>query len=280
MNKENVEIKDTNKKGKVWCLGDAHGGNKALLQCLERSNFNRETDTLIQLGDVVDGWNEVYECVETLLSIPNLISIKGNHDDWFYQFLSTSQHPVSWAQGGGGTLASYCKHLDKNYLQRYGSEGYSTDLLDSDVPRTHYEFFRKQLRYYKDEQNNIFVHGGFNRHELLSEQSHDDVFWWDRDLWMQALSVKQMKDGFENLLEINKFVPQLKIKEPHKEIFIGHTTTQSWKQTTPMNACNIWNLDTGAGWGKGKLTIMDIETKEYFQSDPLSDLYPGERGRG
>ena len=37
-------------------------------------------------------------------------------------------------------------------------------------------------------------------------------------------------------------------------------------------------IDTGAGW-EGRLTIMDIETKQFWQSDLVTDLYPG-MGRG
>jgi serine/threonine protein phosphatase 1 len=36
-----------------------------------------------------------------------------------------------------------------------------------------------------------------------------------------------------------------------------------------MMAANIYNLDTGAGQG-GKLTIMDLTTKKFYQSDPIT----------
>ncbi len=36
--------------------------------------------------------------------------------------------------------------------------------------------------------------------------------------------------------------------------------------------------DTGAAF-KGPLSIMDIDTKAFWQSDPLHTFYPGERGR-
>jgi serine/threonine protein phosphatase 1 len=36
---------------------------------------------------------------------------------------------------------------------------------------------------------------------------------------------------------------------------------------------NITNMDTGAGH-TGKLTIMDIDSKIFWQSDPLPKLYP------
>ena len=49
-------------------------------------------------------------------------------------------------------------------------------------------------------------------------------------------------------------------------------------QTIPVNKACIWNVDTGAAF-KGPLTIMDIDTKEYWQSDLLPELYPLEKGR-
>ena len=242
--------------------GDIHGSYKALLQCLERSNFDYENDTLIQLGDIVDGWNEVYECVEELLKIKNLISIKGNHDDWFNEFLKYGIHPNSWLQGGHGTLESYCNALGKKYTL---NKGYITNMLDSDVPLTHKEFFNKQLKYYKDEDNNLFIHGGFHRELLLKNHPNHEEFWWNRDLWYKALSFKEINGKF-------------KILESVKEIFIGHTTTILWKTDKPMNAYNIWNLDTGAGF-KGKLTFMDLDTKVYWQSDEVSELYKDQKGR-
>ena len=41
-----------------------------------------------------------------------------------------------------------------------------------------------------------------------------------------------------------------------------------------MQAANIFNLDTGAG-GKGRLTIMDVETKQLWQSDLVAGSYDG-----
>ena len=37
-------------------------------------------------------------------------------------------------------------------------------------------------------------------------------------------------------------------------------------------AANIWNLDTGGG-DYGKLTIMNVMKKEYWQSDLVTELY-------
>jgi serine/threonine protein phosphatase 1 len=45
-----------------------------------------------------------------------------------------------------------------------------------------------------------------------------------------------------------------------------------------MHAINVWNIDTGAAF-TGKLSAIDIDTKDVFQSDTVKDLYPYEQGR-
>lgn len=256
--------------GRIIICGDIHSSYKALKQCLERSSFDYENDTLIQLGDICDGWNETYECIEELLKIKNKILIIGNHDQWFKEWLVTGVNPVSWMQGGEGTLKSYCDNLDKYYEPKFS--GYSTNLNPVDIPQSHKDLFNSQIPYYKDENDNIFVHGGFNIHYLLNDQRDNEIFWWDRDLWMQALSVKSAI-GFEGMSK-----PTLKIKEPCNEIFIGHTTTINWGTTLPMTAANITNLDTGCGF-KGVLTFVDLNTDQIWQSDNVTELHKDWKGR-
>jgi len=260
---------------KTFTIGDTHGNYRALKQCLERSNFDYENDTLIHLGDICDGWVYVYECVEELLKIKNLIPIKGNHDDWFLQWINTGIHPDGWRQGGLGTLKSYgfnCLGKEWDEFQiKYDEGEVKTNLNPGDLPESHINFFKKQLNYYVDEENRMFVHGGFNRHFPLKEHRFQRSFYWDRDLIMSAMAYKSMVEK-GTLQGHGKF----KMVENFKDVFIGHTSTQNWGIMDPINAANIWNIDTGAGF-RGKLTIMNVETKEYFQSD--ENCYPDEQGR-
>lgn len=263
----------------TYVMGDIHGAHKALVQCLERSSFNKEKDTLIQLGDVADGWPEVPQCVEELLSIKNLIAITGNHDDWAYEWFKLGMEKKIWLQQGG--KATY--------------DAYNA--LPTEIRQRHWEtFWRKQVNYYVDEENRGFVHGGFSSRKGLGHEAHHSEYFWDRDLWNLVLMQDRHKDEYEhpNLVEGkishgNRFLN-------HKEIYIGHTTTLNWNAkgntkeskhpaqvlngmiTVPMQRCNVWNMDTGAGF-KGKLTIMDIDTKEIFQSDKVDELYPDFQGR-
>lgn len=233
---------------KTFVIGDIHGAYKAykaLKQCLKRSNFDYENDVLITLGDIVDGQHEVYECVEELLKIKNRIDIKGNHDDWFNEFCMYSVHPVDFHHRGDGTRDSYNKHFGIH-----------------NVPESHKKFFAGQHLYYEDDKNRFFVHGGYNYEEgLLSTLKHE--FYWDRDMWYEA-----------NNRRINNYESDLGY---YDEIFIGHTATERFS-LEPVKSCNVWNLDQGAGWS-GKLTIMNVDTHEYFQSDLVKELYPNIKGR-
>lgn len=248
-------------------MGDIHGAHKALLQCLERSGFNNDTDKLIQLGDVVDGWSQSYECVEELLKIKNLVAIRGNHDQWLNKFIQGGRHGSQWSQGAPQTAKSYLKHAGFD-------PGFTWQLTVNMIPESHQQFFTNQLNYYVDDQNRLFVHGGYDRHYPI-EETLEDLYYWDRDMWTSAMSFQSMIKGGASGT-INKW----KRKGEFKEIFIGHTTTENWGTTMPMKGGGdvVYNLDTGAGWS-GYLTIMDLETKKFWQSDRVADLYPDEKGR-
>lgn len=261
---------------KTFVIGDIHGNYKGMKQALERSGFDYENDLLITLGDICDGYSQVYEVVEELLKIKNRIDIKGNHDEPFLEWLETGYHEWGWQQGGNGSLKSYGKSClgDDFKFQVKLSGKYLTNLNPGDVPNSHKNFFKKQISFYVDEKNNCFVHGGFNRHDNIKGQP-DYVLCWDRDLWMAALSFKDMPEKGHH---ITGSPYKFKIKDDFSEIFIGHTSTVNWNTTLPMKAANIWNLDTGGGFG-GVVTIMNVDTHEYWQSDLTEYLYPNELGR-
>lgn len=229
--------------GRVLVMGDIHGNLLAFDQCMERSGFNPELDTLIQLGDVSDRFPETAIVVEKLLTIKNLVALRGNHDQWTNQWISTGIIEPSWlANGGQATIDSY----EKSGLS----------------PFDHKEFFSKtQINYHIDSNNRIFVHGGFSNAEGPKYDANETDCLWDRSLWNEVIIGQRIsrKPGVVTGFE---------------EIYIGHTPTLNWLEVAPMNIFNVWNLDTGAGHPGGRLTIMDVDSKEFWQSNISSDLYP------
>jgi len=228
-----------------FAIGDIHGGLKALDQCLERSKFNINEDKLISIGDVVDGWSESIESIRRLSEVKNLVYVLGNHDLMFIDYLVTGEDKPIWTmQGGRATLES---------LKRNGGDHIKEEIL---------RFFERG-NYYHEEDNKLFVHGGYYHKEPIEDQEIETIT-WDRTLWQNA----QMWE-----------YTGAKIK--YDEVFIGHTSTPythgNKGNFEPQKKYKIWNLDQGAGW-EGVLTIMDIDTKEYWQSDKVSDLYQNEKG--
>lgn len=225
---------------RTFVLADIHGGHRALLQCFERAAFDCEADQLIFLGDATDVWSQSPECVAELMKVRQLIHLIGNHDFWTMSWMAFGDRPDLWlSQGGQATIDAYERQ----------------EWIDS-WP-VHLDYFRPAGHYHLDGQNRLFVHAGIEPGLALKEQ--DDVtFYWDRELF-----------------DVTTRIPG------YSEIYIGHTPTISAGMTTPLNygdGDNIWRVDTGAGWN-GRLSIMDVDTKEYWQSDPLPELYPDEPGR-
>ncbi len=232
---------------RTFAIGDIHGAHKALKQVLERSNFDYENDRLIVLGDVVDGWPETPQVIEELLKIKDMVLIMGNHDHWADGWFEFGWAPMIWMeQGGRATVNAYLQHPE--------------------LMVKHRDFFKQAHYYFIDENNRIYLHGGFQRGIDIKAQL-PAMFMWDRTLATKAANSKTGKES----LNVHEY----------SEVYLGHTTINSFKNLAankPHIGGNVILLDTGAGW-EGVLTIMNVDTKEYFQSDIVAALYPEVVGR-
>ncbi|MBV7269355.1 metallophosphoesterase family protein [Winogradskyella luteola] len=239
---------------RTLAIGDIHGGLRALIQVLERAQFTTN-DTLVFLGDYVDGWSESAQVITYLIELSKTnecVFIKGNHDVWSEEWLASSFINEVWFQHGGKeTIESYT--------------GFSEE-----QKRAHLNFFEAMPLYHIDSKNRLFVHAGFTSMHGVERETHKETFYFDRTLWEMARTM-------DKRIQKNSELYPNRLKH-YSEIYIGHTPTLYYHTYEPMNAINVWNIDTGAAF-TGKLSAIDIETKEIFQSDLLKDLYPNEKGR-
>ena len=240
-----------------FVLGDIHGGLKAIHQVLERANVTKN-DTLIFLGDFVDGWSESPAVLDFLIALQKkqpCIFIRGNHDELLLDWLLGNNENIDeklWFQHGGeATVKSYQN-------------------IDSETKEKHIDFLKSLQDYYLDDENRLFIHAGFTNMKGVEHEYFKPLFYWDRTLWETALAI-------DNQLSKDAITYPLRLKI-YNEIFIGHTPVTKINHTIPVNKACVWNVDTGAAF-KGKLTIMDVDTKEFWQSDALPELYPNENGR-
>ena len=238
----------------TYVIGDIHGGLKALLQVLNKLEL-QEGDELIFMGDYVDGWSESAQVISFLMELSETFAcvfIKGNHDIWCEDWLREDKVNPTWYMHGG-----------KETMDSYAAFG-------KDKKKKHLAFFEAMKLYHIDEQNRLFVHAGFTSMHGVEKEYFDFVFTVDRTLWEMALSI----DGTLKIKDYN----YPKRLQHYYEIYIGHTPTTNFGFTVPMNAANVWNIDTGAAF-KGRISGMNIDTKVVVQSDNLPELYPKEKGR-
>jgi len=235
-------------------IGDIHGGYKALMQVLDRAKVTSQ-DRLIFLGDYVDGWSETPELLSYLIQLKeerDCIFIRGNHDDLVLGWFKTGNSNPKWLQhGGDSTMKAY-------------------ETVNPTLKNLHHRFLENLTNYHIDSKNRLFLHAGFANMHGPSSEFHANTVYWDRTLWEMALAMDT------SLTPSDLAYPgRLKL---FNEIYIGHTPTTHIGETKPVNFANLWNIDTGAAF-KGPISLMDIDSKQVWQSDPVHELYPQETGR-
>lgn len=235
-------------------IGDIHGGLKALVQLLERTDLTPD-DQLIFLGDYVDGWSDSANVVSYLIELAKqntCIFLRGNHDDLTHRWLKSGELNDQWLQHGGQSSIDAYRNFSPEEIE------------------THINFFDQMVNYYIDNNQRLFVHAGFTNLHGPAQEYHNTAYYWDRTLWETALALDK------SMPKEHKHYPvRLKL---FKEIYIGHTPTTRINKAEPVNAANLWNIDTGAAF-KGKISALEIETKKIWQSDPVFEFYSDEEGR-
>ncbi|MBO0321157.1 serine/threonine protein phosphatase [Muricauda sp. CAU 1633] len=235
-------------------VGDIHSGLRALEQLISRAKVTPE-DHLIFLGDYVDAWSTAVETVDFLIDLKedfNCTFIRGNHDELCRDWLLTKKENPQWlAHGGTATRDSYLRDSRKDW----GS---------------HLDFYANLNNHYLAEDNRLYLHAGYTNLKGIDFEYFEQSFYWDRTLWELATAIDSNLEP-----EDPKFPKRL---THYKEVFIGHTPLSKDKVVAPQKGANVWNVDTGAAF-MGGLTMMNVETKEFWQSDPVHTFYPGERGR-
>lgn len=208
-----------------YVIGDIHGKFACLQEVLNIVQYDPREDTLYCLGDVCDGGYNTKKCIDLLIRMKAKLCL-ANHDNWALHWMETSIELPEWVnQGGLNTLRSY-------------------DFDIRNVPKSHILYLRSAMPYIVDDENNIFVHGGFNP-EVRIEFQDPHYIMWDRSIIEYAR---------------NKPIPE------YNHVFIGHTSTMMFGVTEPIIANNLIMLDTGAGW-RGKLTIMNVDTLQWWQNE-------------
>jgi serine/threonine protein phosphatase 1 len=245
---------------RTFAIGDIHGAAKALEQCLERSGFDRTEDRLIVLGDVCDGWPETPRTVDILTALPNKVIVIGNHDQWAIEWLEMGRSPIIWTeQGGRATIDAYL-------LEAQGC-------AEGEIPAMvrHREFWQQGVYFHQDSKGRLYLHGGvpyegFSKGARAEEYPPESLM-WDRSLAEAAMNAWKAQEPMRG-----------RRNSSYGIVFLGHTTTSILNHGKPIVHDGVALLDQGGGW-EGRLSIMDVDTLGWWQSDVVKDLYPNHRDK-
>jgi len=222
-------------------LGDLHSNYKGLMQLFEKVNFDYKKDILYFVGDLFDGHaNSPNECLNELLKIKHLKACMGNHDLWVKYWVEQGKINKTWLKSGGEKTIEI---LQKNKYVKEQLQNY----------------FNK-VNYWYHHGDFFICHAGFDTRKSVINQKAIN-FAINRTLWQKAL----VSASQDRLLKYNL----TNMDFTFSKVIIGHTPTISHR---PETASNVLNIDTGSG-NSGKLTIMNLESMEYHQSQLTKKLY-------
>lgn len=236
--------------GRRLAVGDIHGRFGLLQEALEKASFDRNSDTLYSVGDLADRGEESLATLRFLHDLPSFRPVLGNHDAWLEQWLVTGRADWLWLEYNGGRRTvedfrhSGVSEEEKKALGAWLST-FPLVRIEEDIIIAHAglpedmdegelaEFSRKQRK------SPVNDHLGHVEEWLL----------WDRTM-LENAKKGRVECAFRT----------------EKTVFIGHT--QQWKTGKPYinQDFHLVCLDTGAGSGRGPVTVMDIDSGEVYAS--------------
>lgn len=180
-------------------LGDIHGQYEALIRVLKKADYDPEGDSLYCVGDLTDRGPDSAKVLDFCIK-HKVLSVRGNHDMWFLDYLIHGHAPMIWLrQGGYETLSSWHKEsMSHKYVLDY------------------YE----KMPYYRElDLGGLSIavfHGGITPGIPLNNQ-HPEVLTWDRYFWV-----------FEQQPEL-----------PYDRYFLGHTALRGSAEINKYNVINL-----------------------------------------
>lgn len=235
----------------VYAVGDIHGRLDLLEQLLDMLETDiHETvssvsailaPTVIFLGDYIDRGPQSAGVIDRLASIeqqggPELVFLRGNHDQALLDFIANPASGPTWASYGGlDTLASYGVPLPsmRTHVEQWAK---TATILAEKLPMRHLRFL-EDLAPLHVSGSYAFAHAGVRPDMPLNSQSLDDLL-WIREPFLSSR------------------------RELSHVIVHGHTPT-----TEPYKDSRRIGIDTGA-YTSGRLTAVRLlgNTQTFIQT--------------
>lgn len=97
----NHKLYPKNESGRDFVLSDLHGMLNLLQDTLEQLEFNKETDRMFSVGDLIDRGPSSIECLR-LSKESWFIPVLGNHEQFLIDTILNERPKDLWIMNGGG----------------------------------------------------------------------------------------------------------------------------------------------------------------------------------
>lgn len=155
---------------KIFAIGDIHGCADKLMALMEKIPVDYDNDTLIFIGDYIDRGPDSFKVVDYLVDLkkryPDIVFLKGNHEDMLQKYLEGTDRFTYLFNGGQRTLDSYLNRPNQSEF--------------SPIPSDHLEFYQSLVLYYETDDY-LFVHAGLREKVPLDKQNPEELLWIRED---------------------------------------------------------------------------------------------------
>ena len=242
----------------TYVLSDIHGNLKRFTSIMEQIKLQPD-DTLYILGDVIDRYPHGIQILQSIMKMPNIKMLLGNHEYMMLQALDTPYDEDDRFE--------FREHFDRMCLW-YRNGGMVTDNALCKLPET--------------EQKEIFryLHSlPINLEITVNGQEYKLVHGSPTELFQESDDEYQSKTEFAVW---NRLRPET-VLNCKKIVIFGHTPTAHFQNENPLK---IWRgehrigIDCGCGYPEpkdqfghnpvyGRLACLRLEDmKEFYSEDP------------
>lgn len=226
------------------CISDIHGCIDEFEELLKKISYNKKSDRIILLGDLIDRGPDSLAVVQKARQM-NLECVMGNHE---YKFLK-------WYRSSGSRADVYDK------------KDYYSEFMNEDI-----NYISNMPTYIKLDNNVVVVHAGLKPGISISAQSKDDLMYLRyTDSQRKFISLKKIANIGVEAAGAHFWT---EFWTGPESVVYGHNvhsmTDPLIEEVSPGVMC--YGLDTGCCFG-GRLTALILETKEIVQVQAKETYY-------
>ena len=229
-------------------IGDIHGEFERMVDVLDKCGFDPDQDVLYSTGDLCDRGPEPIAVLDYLYALPHFCPIVGNHDLWLLGYLQQKlalDDYWLWVNCNHGDVTRKAVDLQSEEWKRNIADRISA----TPIVRKAGDFLIchgglcDRVRKNVDSEKFIDIPV-----RDLDDDTHDILYEdvvWDRTHLYNAINTNKSEKAYGC------------------RVIVGHTPLKSPFVTEDGNLIAI---DTGAFVPVGKITVMDIDTGEFWHS--------------